>query len=138
MINCLYYSNGGNPEKMLELNIVYLNLRIMDLFDRKIGPLLVANKKINDGQLKSLIDRSEKEKRSLREIVIADNLASEQEIAKMYSLQTGVPYTEFNPKDIPSEILKIIPQHIAKQYRAYFIRQGKRQRYVSGGHGGSG
>jgi type IV pilus assembly protein PilB len=97
----------------------------MDLFDRKIGPLLVANKKINDGQLKSLIDRSEKEKRSLREIVIADNLASEQEIAKMYSLQTGVPYTEFNPKDIPSEILKIIPQHIAKQYRAILFDKEK-------------
>jgi sulfate adenylyltransferase subunit 1 (EFTu-like GTPase family) len=67
----------------------------MDVFDRKIGPLLVANKKISDQQLKVLSERSEKEKRSLREIVVADNLASEQEIAKIYALQINVAYTEF-------------------------------------------
>jgi type IV pilus assembly protein PilB len=97
----------------------------MDLFDRKIGPLLVANKKINDQQLKALSERSDKEKRPLREIVVADNLTSEQEIAKMYALQIGVPYTEFNPKDIPSETLKIIPEHIAKQYRIILFDKEK-------------
>jgi type IV pilus assembly protein PilB len=97
----------------------------MDVFDRKIGPLLVANKKISDQQLKVLSERSEKEKRSLREIVVADNLASEQEIAKIYALQINVAYTEFNPKDIPSETLKLIPEHIAKQYRAILFDKEK-------------
>jgi len=97
----------------------------MDLFDRKIGPLLVANKKINDQQLKTLSERSEKERRSLREIVVADSLATEQEIAKMYALQINVPYTEFNPKDIPSETLKLIPEHIAKKYRVILFDKEK-------------
>jgi hypothetical protein len=34
----------------------------MDLFDRKIGPLLVANKKINDQQLKALTNAATKRK----------------------------------------------------------------------------
>jgi hypothetical protein len=35
------------------------------------------------------------------------------------------PYTEFNAKDIPSEILKIIPEHIAKQYRVILFDKEK-------------
>jgi type IV pilus assembly protein PilB len=97
----------------------------VDLFDRKIGPLLVANKKVNDQQLKVLMERSEKEKRSLREIVVSDNLATEQEISKIYALQISVPYTEFNAKDIPSDTLKLIPEHIAKQYRAILFDKEK-------------
>jgi type IV pilus assembly protein PilB len=97
----------------------------MDVFDRKIGPLLVANKKLTDQQLKSLTERSEKEKRPLREIIVADNLASEQEIAKIYALQINVPYSEFNAKDIPSEVLKLVPEHIAKQYRAILFDKEK-------------
>jgi type IV pilus assembly protein PilB len=98
---------------------------IMDVFDRKIGPLLVANKKISDQQLKSLTERSEKEKKALREIIVVDGLASEQEIAKIYALQISVPYTEFNAKDIPSETLKLIPEHIAKQYRMILFDKEK-------------
>jgi type IV pilus assembly protein PilB len=97
----------------------------MDLFDRKIGPLLVANKKITDQQLKAFAERSEKEKKPLREIVVADGVASEQEIAKIYALQISVPYTEFNAKDIPSDIFKLIPEHIAKQYRAILFDREK-------------
>jgi type IV pilus assembly protein PilB len=97
----------------------------MDVFDRKIGPLLVANKKLSDQQLKTLSERSEKERRSLRELVVADNLASEQEIAKIYALQINVPYSEFNAKDIPTETLKLIPEHIAKQYRAILFDKEK-------------
>jgi hypothetical protein len=77
----------------------------MDVFDRKIGPLLVSNKKLTPEQLKTLSARSANEKKSLREVVIADNIVSEQELAKMYALQISVPYTEFTAKDISSDIL---------------------------------
>lgn len=89
----------------------------MDVFDKKIGRILLTNKKTSEEELKSLEEQSAKEKKSLKDLVISKGLASEQELAKMYSLQTGVPYVEFNPKDIPPEILKQIPEHIAKQYR---------------------
>jgi type IV pilus assembly protein PilB len=89
----------------------------MDVFDNKIGHLLLANKKITEAQLKSLEQRSVGEKKSLKDLVVAEGLSSEQELSKMYSLQIGVPYVEFNPKEIPPEVLKRIPEHIAKQYR---------------------
>jgi type IV pilus assembly protein PilB len=88
----------------------------MDVFDNKIGHLLLANKKVTEAQLKTLEQRSTGEKKSLKDLVIAEGLSSEQELTKMYSIQIGVPYVEFNPKEIPPDVLKRIPEHIAKQY----------------------
>jgi type IV pilus assembly protein PilB len=89
----------------------------MDVFDRKIGPILLDRKKVTDEQLRALEQKSANEKKSLREIVVAEGLASEQELYKMYALKVDVPYAEFPAKEIPSDILKLIPEHIAKQYR---------------------
>ena len=89
----------------------------MDVFDKKIGHLLLTNKKISPEQLKTLEQQSENEKKPLKDVVVADNIASEQELAKMYGILIGVPYAEFNAKDIPKDVLKKIPEHIAKQYR---------------------
>src|ERR1051325_3206540 len=89
----------------------------MDVFDKKIGQLLLTNKKLTPDQLKTLEQQSENQKKPLKDVVIADNIASEQELAKMYGILVGVPYAEFNAKEIPKDILKKIPEHIAKQYR---------------------
>src|SRR4051794_28911734 len=97
----------------------------MDVFDRKIGPLLLENKKLNAEQLKTLTAKAEKEKKSLKDEVVADNIASEPELYKMYAGKINVPYTEFNAKEIPTNILKLIPEHIAKQYRVIIFGQEK-------------
>jgi type IV pilus assembly protein PilB len=78
---------------------------------------LLTNKKITPEKFKTLEQQSENEKKPLKDVVVADNIASEQELAKMYGILVGVPYAEFNAKDIAKDILKKIPEHIAKQYR---------------------
>ncbi len=89
----------------------------MYAFDKKIGRLLLANKKISQQQLDDLEATAASEKKSIRDLIVAEGIASEQELVKMYSLQIGVPYVEFNAKDVPPDVLKRIPEHIAKQYR---------------------
>jgi type IV pilus assembly protein PilB len=97
----------------------------VDVFDRKIGPILLDSKKVTDEQLRALEQRSQNEKKSLREIVVAEGIASEPELYKMYALKVDVPYAEFNAKEIPSDVLKLIPEHIAKQYRMILFGQEK-------------
>jgi type IV pilus assembly protein PilB len=102
-----------------------LKANTMDVFDRKIGPLLLEHKKVTEAQLKTLTDRSEKEKKSLKDIVVADNIASEQELYKEYSTKINIPYAEFNAKEIPANLLKLVPEHIAKQYRLIIFGEDK-------------
>ncbi len=89
----------------------------MDVLDKKIGRLLLENKKVNEQQLKVLSDRAQNEKKTLKELAVTDGVISEKDLAKLYSAYIGVPFAEFSAKDIPPEILKRIPEHIAKQYR---------------------
>jgi type IV pilus assembly protein PilB len=97
----------------------------MDVFDRKIGPLLLENKKVTQEQLKTLGEQAEKEKKTLKDIIVSDNIASEQDLYKLYASKINVPYTEFNAKEIPANILKLVPEHIAKQYRLIIFGQEK-------------
>ena len=89
----------------------------MDVLDKKLERLLLSKKKIDEDQLKSLKNQMESDKKTLKEVVIANNIASEQELTQLFADEIGVPYVEFNAKDIPREILKLVPEHIAKQYR---------------------
>lgn len=89
----------------------------MDVLDKKIERILLASNKINKEQLDKLKEQAAADKKSLQEVVIANNITTEQELAMRYADQIGVPYIEFVAKDIPREILKKVPEHIAKQYR---------------------
>lgn len=89
----------------------------MDVLDKKIERLLISGEKVDEEQLKKLKDEAASDKKSLLEVVVAASIATEKELAMMYAEEIGVPYVEFNAKEIPREILKLIPEHIAKQYR---------------------
>ncbi len=89
----------------------------MEVSDKKVERLLQKSNKLNKEQLDSLKQQAENEKKSLMAVAVAGNIASEQEIAMLYAEDIGVPYIEFSAKDIPKEILKLIPEHIAKQFR---------------------
>ena len=89
----------------------------MDVLDKRTERLLVKSKKISEEQLKTLKEQAAHEKKSLLEVVVAGNYATEQELAMLHAEEIGVPFIEFNAKDIPREVLKLIPEHIAKQYK---------------------
>ncbi len=89
----------------------------MDVLDKKIERLLIKTQKVSEDELAKLKEQAVADKKSLRELVLNKNIATEQELAMEYAEEIGVPYTEFVAKDIPREILKKVPEHIAKQYR---------------------
>lgn len=89
----------------------------MDVLDKKLERLLLSKKKIDEDQLKSLKNQMESDKKTLKEVLIANSIASEQELTQLIADEIGVPFVEFNAKDIPKEVLKLVPEHIAKQYR---------------------
>jgi hypothetical protein len=42
---------------------------------------------------------------------------SEKELTKLYAKEIDVPYIELNAKELKREILRLIPERIAKQYK---------------------
>src|SRR3990167_4849493 len=90
----------------------------MRINDAMVVELLKANHKVSDEQLKGLLDQQKTDKRPLQDLVLADNLISEKDFVQAYADRVDVPFVEVIPKNIRKEVLRLIPEHIARQYNA--------------------
>ncbi|MCA9325106.1 type II/IV secretion system protein [Candidatus Saccharibacteria bacterium] len=90
----------------------------MRIPDSLVEKLLKASGKATDEQIKTLRERESSEKKPLQDLVIKDNLLTERELTKLYADEIEMPLVELVAKDIKKEILKTLPERIAKQYHA--------------------
>lgn len=90
----------------------------MRIADKVVEDFLEKSGKVSNEQLTSLREQEKNEKRPLQDLVISGNLISEKELTKLYADSVEVPFVELNPKDIKRELLKQIPERIARQYNA--------------------
>lgn len=88
----------------------------MRISDSLVEKLLMDAGKTTTEQLSSLRDQEKTEKKPLQDLVIANNLLSEKELTKLYAQEIDIPYVELNPKEIKREVLRMIPERIARRY----------------------
>lgn len=88
----------------------------MRISDALVEKLLVAAKKLTADQLASLKEQEKAEKKPLQDLVIQGNIVSEKDLTKLYAQEIDIPFVELNAKEIKREVLKLIPERIAKQY----------------------
>jgi type IV pilus assembly protein PilB len=80
---------------------------------------------VADGQLGELRQQAISEKKPLQDLVVRSNLISEKDLTKLYAQEIDVPYADLNPKEIKREILRLIPERIARQYNAVVFGIGE-------------
>lgn len=90
----------------------------MRISDALVEKLLIDNGKATAIQLKPFREQEKSEKQTLQQIVISNNIVSEKDLTKLYAKEIDVPFIELNPKEIKREVLTLIPERIARQYKA--------------------
>jgi len=88
----------------------------MRIPDSLVEKLLKATGKFTEEQLKALREQEAHEKKPLQDLVIKNNLLSEKDLTKLYATEIDVPFMELNAKEIKHEVLKSLPERIARQY----------------------
>ncbi len=88
-------------------------MRISDALVEK----LLKHNKVSEEQIKGLHEQEKTEKKPLQDLVIKNNLLSEKELTKLYAGEVDVPFVELNAKEIKREVLKLVPERIARQYK---------------------
>lgn len=73
---------------------------------------------VQDAQLTALHDAAVSSSKTMHELAIKNSLIAEKELIKLYASEIEVPMAEFNPQEIKKDILKILPERLARQYRA--------------------
>jgi type IV pilus assembly protein PilB len=90
----------------------------MRIPDSLVEKLLTASGKVTKEQVATLREQEETEKKPLQDLVIKNNVLSEKDLTKLYAEEIEVPFVELNAKEIKHEILKELPERIARQYNA--------------------
>ncbi len=88
----------------------------MRIPDKTVKELLLQNGKVSEEQFSALEEQANNEKLSLQEVVTKNNVVSDSELTKLYAEDIGIPFTEINPKELDREVLKQIPEKIARLY----------------------
>lgn len=98
----------------------------MRIPDSLVEKLLLGSDKLTKEQVASLREQEKTEKKPLQDLVIKSKLADEKELTKLYADEIEVPFVELNAKEIKPDVLKLLPERIARQYHAVvFDLEGK-------------
>ena len=79
----------------------------MKISDALVEKLVLDSKKATKEQLNSLREEGKAGKKSLQEVIIANNILSEKDLTKLYAKEADVPYVDLNPKEIKREVLRL-------------------------------
>ena len=90
----------------------------MRVSDALVEKLLTATGKFSYEQLKAFREQEKNEKKPLQDIVVAGGALSEKELTKLYAAEIEVPFVEFTPRELHKNVLKLIPERVARQYHA--------------------
>ncbi len=90
----------------------------MRISDALVEKLLKATAKVTGEQLAGLREQQKTEKKPLQDLVIKSGLINEKDLTKLYAAEADVPFIELNTKEIKRDILRQIPERIARQYKA--------------------
>ncbi|MES2970715.1 MAG: GspE/PulE family protein [Patescibacteria group bacterium] len=88
----------------------------MRISDALVEKLLTGVGKITADQLKDLRDQKEAQKKPLQDLVIQNSIVTEKDLTKLYAAEIDLPFVELNAKEIKHEVLRLVPERIARQY----------------------
>ena len=89
----------------------------MEEFDRQpIGHILLKRGLINEKQLEEALALQKKQKGLVGEILIQLGYIEEIDVVVALIMQCGIPYIAVNKYNLDKEVLKLIPEKIAREF----------------------
>src|SRR3954463_3908453 len=90
----------------------------MRIPDSLVEKLLEKTGKVSKEQMATLHEQAAADKRPFQDLVIKNNLMTEKELTKLYAEEIEVPFIELKAAALKPEVLKLLPEKIARQYNA--------------------
>lgn len=90
----------------------------MIISDSLVKKLLKQSERFTAEQVKDFVAASEDQKLSLQEYLIQNNIISDHDLTSLYGQEIDVPYADFSAPDLNRDVLQLIPERIARQYRS--------------------
>ncbi len=81
---------------------------------------------VTKAQLDKALKKAKKSKKKLEDILVAEGLINQEDLTKLQAYILGVAFVNLEKETIPSDVLKIIPEPIARSHNIVaFKKQGR-------------
>ncbi|HET8690085.1 MAG TPA: GspE/PulE family protein [Candidatus Saccharimonadales bacterium] len=97
----------------------------MKLSDKETEKLLLGGAKLDQDKLEALKKTSAKNKASLQETALKNDVISDKDLTELYGKEIGVPFISIDAKNLKKEIAAALPERIARQYNAVVFQVDK-------------
>lgn len=116
-------ANGGYSKRLLGgANHNRYTKGDMRLSDTTVKKLLTDQGSVSKEKLAELEAEEQKTGKALQEIVIKQEVLTEEDLTKLYATHIDIPFISVDPKSLTPEIVGEIPERIAKQYSAVVFK----------------
>ncbi len=91
------------------------------LITKQLGELLIEKGFINQAQLDKALKVQREKGGLIGQIFVMLGYVKEEEIAQVLTVQYGFPYLPLESYEISADMIKLIPENVAKQYNLIAI-----------------
>jgi len=92
-------------------------------YRRRIGDILVHARLVAPDQLEWALEQQQQSGKRLGEVLVDAGYVSEDDIAEARALQVDIPYISLSGLDIDPDIVKLVPEKIARDFRLVSVSQ---------------
>ncbi len=103
----------GSKKKSWFLKKTKIKMKIENI---QLRNFLLDSNLVDEAKVEQLYNEAEKKKKPLSDLLLEKELVNEVELRKLFAYILGVPFVNLEKETIPSDILQIIPEPIAKKY----------------------
>jgi MSHA biogenesis protein MshE len=97
----------------------------------RLGDVLVAQKLISQDQLRLALEEQKRSGRRLGRVLVESGFCADEQIAEAVSRQLGVPYVNLKLYNVNLEVVRRLPESLARRYRA-IVLEDRRAKYLVG------
>ncbi len=94
----------------------------MRISDSTLETVLGRANLVTPEQITTLKEEGDRSNRPLLDLVLDARITDEKSLVKLFSDYAGIPFVEIDPRTVPVEVLKLIPERVARQYMAVLFQ----------------
>ncbi len=103
----------------------------MKIENQQLRSFLIGADIITEEQFNQISQRAVKENKKISDILVAEKFISEENLIKMKAYILGIPFINLEEKKIDANILKIIPEPIARSHNIIAFKQENKKLEVA-------
>jgi len=95
----------------------------MKIKEEQLKTFILNAELITKAQFDKALKKAKKSKKKIEDILVAEGLTSEEELSKLKAYILGIVFVNLEKETIPSDVLKIIPEPIARSHNIIAFRK---------------